>query len=176
MYTALARAILDGSDRERVAAEVRRLRERHPRASRDDLARRLIRRTALKCAAASGLLTGPAAFFGGMPFGADLAFQTVALNRLVLALGTLYAHAPTPRDRVSGVGAGLGAGLGSEILRQGLVRVLQRAAPRRPGARAIAGAFAGGLVGYGCAMAVGRFAHDALRGRMRPRLPLRFSP
>ena len=82
MYTALARVVLDETDRERVAEEVRRLRERHPKASRDELAGRLIRKAALRCAAASGILTGPAAFFGAMPFGADLAYQAVALNRL----------------------------------------------------------------------------------------------
>jgi hypothetical protein len=176
VYTALARAVLDETDRERVAEEVRRLRRRHPKASRDELAGRLIRKAALRCAAASGILTGPAAFFGAMPFGADLAYQAVALNRLVLSLAALYGHAPSGRDRAAGIGAGAGAGVASELLRQGVVHLLRRAFPRRPGLRTVAGALVGGALGYGAAMAIGRFAQDVFRGRHRLRLPLRWTP
>ena len=76
-------------------------------------------------------LTGPAAFFGSMPFGADLAWQVVALNRLVLvAGGALRTVGRRGRDRMGGVAAAAGAGLSSEALRQGLVRAA--AADRSP--------------------------------------------
>ncbi len=110
MYAALARAVLDETGarpRRRTSSGSRR----HPRASRDELAERLIRRTALQCAGAGALLTGPAAFFGAMPFGADLAWQVVALNRLVLGLAALYGRAPSARDRAAGVAAAAGAGI-----------------------------------------------------------------
>ncbi len=164
MYAALARAVLDEGGVRRAASEVERLRRRHPRASRDELAERLIRRAALQCACAGALLTGPAAFFGSMPFGADLAWQIVALNRLVLGLAALYGRTPTIGDRAAGVAAAAGAGIGSEAVRQGLVRVLRRAAPRRSAARTAFGALAGGALGYGAAVAVGRYAKGALRG------------
>ena len=108
-----------------------------------------------------------------MPFGADLAYQAVALNRMVLALAALYGHPPSPRDRAAGIGAGAGAGVASELLRQGVVQLLRRAFPRRPGLRTVAGALVGGALGYGAAMAIGRFAQGVFRGRHRIRLPLR---
>src|SRR5215813_7338761 len=123
MYAALARAVLDDSHRIQAGQELERLRRRHPRSSKDDLARRTIRRAALQCAAAGGLMAGPAAFFGALPFGADLAYQALALNRMVLVLAAIYGGESGPRGRAAGLAGGLGAGLSSELLRQGLVRV-----------------------------------------------------
>ena len=172
MYAALARAVLDGAHRDRAAADVEKLRRVHPRASRDELSRRLIRRAALRCALAGAVWTGPGAFFGALPFGADLAYQILALNRLVLALSALYSGEPSIRDRTAGVGSGLAAGVGAEVLRQGIVRLLREALGRRPGARAVAGALAGGAVGYATAMAIGNLSRDVFSGRFGRR-PLR---
>jgi hypothetical protein len=162
MYAALAKAVLDDTNRRRASEQVERLRQRHPRASRDELAARLIRRAALQCAAAGGLLAGPASFFGAMPFGVDLAYQAVVLNRMVLGLAAVYGDPESGRARTTGVAAGLAAGLGSEFVRQALVRVLRGALPRRPGVRTVTGALTGGALGYAAAFAVGRFAQDFL--------------
>jgi hypothetical protein len=164
MYAAIARAVLDETMAERAVTEVERLRRRHPKASRDQLADRLVRRAAAQCGAAAALLTGPAAFFGSIPFGADLAWQVVVLNRLVLSLAALYGRVPSGAERAAAVAAAAGAGAGSDVLRQGFVRLLRQAAPRRPAARTLAGALAGGALGYGAAMAVGRFAQKQFRG------------
>jgi uncharacterized protein (DUF697 family) len=165
VYAALAKAILDDSNRERAGRDLDRLRERHPKASRDELARRVIRQGALQCAAAGGLLAGPAAFFGAVPFGADLAYQAVALNRMVLALARLYGADGSTPARLTGVVGGLAAGLGSELFRQTLVRTLRAVLPRRPGFRTVAGAIAGGVLGYAAGIAVGRIARDTFAGR-----------
>jgi len=167
VYAALAKAILDDANRERAGRDLDRLRERHPRASRDELAARVIRRGALQCAAAGGLLAGPAAFFGAMPFGADLAYQAVVLNRMVLALARLYGADGSTPARLTGAVGGLAAGLGSELFRQALVRTLRSALPRRPGFRAAAGAIAGGVLGYAAGIAVGRFARNTFAERRR---------
>ena len=167
MYAALARAVLDQADAGRAAAQVARLRRRHPRASKDELAQRLIRRAALQCGGAGALLTGPAAFFGSMPFGADLAWQVVVLNRLVLSLAALYGRPPSGGDRLTGIAAAAGAGLSSQVLRQGLVRLLRQIAPRRTGSRTAIGAIAGGALGYFIAIAVGSWAREQFRsGRL----------
>ena len=163
MYAALARAVLDESGAGRAVQDVERLRERHPRASKGELAQRLIRRAALQCASAGALLTGPAAFFGSMPFGADLAWQVVALNRLVLSLSALYGGRPSGRDRMAGVAVAAGAGLASEALRQGLVRLLRRIAPRSSAGRTVIGALAGGALGYFAAVAIGGWAREQFR-------------
>ncbi len=168
MYAALARAVLGEADRGRAALDVERLRRRYPRASRDEIGRRLVRRAALQCASAGALLTGPAAFFGAMPINAGLAYQVVALNRLVLALATLYGKPPSEKDRAAGIAASAAAGLSSEVLRQGLVRLLRKLIRRRLGARSVVGALAGGALGYGTALAVGSFARDSFRGRGLP--------
>jgi hypothetical protein len=166
VYASIARAVLDESHRQRAGMEVERLRERYPKASRDELADKVIRRAAVQCAAAGALLAGPAAFFGAMPFGADLAYEAIWLNRMVLALAAIYREDDV-RSRAGGVLGGVAAGLGSEVLRQGLVRALREALPRRPGVRTAIGAVAGGALGFAAAMAVGRFAQDAFGGRRR---------
>jgi hypothetical protein len=164
MYAALARAVLDESHRQRAGMEIERLRERYPKASRDELAEKVIRRAAMQCAAAGALLAGPAAFFGAVPFGADLAYQAVSLNRMVLSIAALYRE-DGARSQTGGALGGVAAGLGSELLRQGLVRALREALPRRPGLRTAVGALAGGALGFAAAMAVGRFAQEAFGRR-----------
>jgi len=172
MYAALAKAILDGAEPGRASGRIERLRRRYPRASRSEIADRLVRRTALECAGAGALLTGPAAFFGAAPFGADLVYQAAALNRLILALSELYgADAKTPGGRAAAGAAGAAAAVTAELLRQGLVRLLRRTARQRGAARGIAGALAGAALGYAAALAVGRIAGEQLR-RERRLLPI----
>ncbi len=172
MYSTIARVVLDQEQRDRAAAEAQRLRRRHPRDSREQLAGRLIRRSALRCAAASALWTGPAAFFGAAPFGAAVAFQAIELNRLVHAIAAVYGGSASGPGRAAGVAAGVASGVGVELLRQGMVTGLRRAVPRNTAVRAAAGALAGGALGYGAAVAVGRFAQEMLRaGRRLGRLP-----
>jgi hypothetical protein len=168
MYAALAKAILDGGEPARAATRVERLRRRHPRASREEIADRLIRRTALECAGAGALLTGPAAFFGASPFGADLVYQVAALNRLVLALSELYGvPVEGPGGRAAAGAAGVAAAVSAEILRQGLVRLLRRLVPGRASARGVAGMLAGAALGFGAALAIGGFTRDQLRRSRR---------
>jgi hypothetical protein len=174
MYAALARAVWNGVDSGQAAAEVEKLRHRHPRASRDELARRLIRRTALQCGVAGLAWTGPAAFFGAMPPGPDLGYQVVALNRLILALAAIYRSSASGRDRAAGAGAGLAAGLAADLLRRGFVSLLRKSLPRRPGTRALAGGLAGGALAYATALAVGNLARDVFAGGTRFRLGRRF--
>ena len=113
-----------------------------------------------------------AAFFGAIPFGADLVYQAAALNRLILALSELYGSpAGGPKERAIAGAAGAGAALSAELVRQGLVRVLRGALPNRSSARGVAGALVGAALGYGAALTVGHFASEQLRSS-RWRLPL----
>jgi len=169
MYAALARAVLDETQGAAVAERIERLRRRHPRASRDELASRLIRSAALRCGAAGLVWSGPAAFFGSMPLGPDVGFQVAVLNRLILALAALYRRDAPGRDRLRvrtvGIATGVGAGLAADSLRRGVVALLSRALPKRPGARAVAGGLAGGALGYATAVAIGNLARDSFAGR-----------
>ena len=167
MYAALARAVLDETQGAAVAERIERLKRRHPRASRDELASRLIRSAALQCGAAGLVWSGPAAFFGSMPLGPDLGFQVAVLNRLILALAAVYRRDASGRDRVRivGIATSVGAGLASDSLRRGLVALLSKALPKRPGARAVAGGLAGGALAYATAVAIGNLARDSFAGR-----------
>ncbi len=173
MYAALARAMLDETQGAAVAERIERLKRRHPRASRDELATRLIRSAALQCAAAGLVWSGPAAFFGSMPLGPDLGFQVAVLNRMILALAAVYRSDTAGRDRVAGIAAGVAVGLAADSLRRGVVALLSRAVPKRPGARAVAGGLAGGALAYATAVAIGNLARNvfAARGSLlgRPR-------
>lgn len=51
MYVALTRTVLTDIDRDKVVQEVRKIRLKYPGASDDDLAKTVIRQTALRCAA-----------------------------------------------------------------------------------------------------------------------------
>jgi hypothetical protein len=164
VYANVARAVLDDRDREAASAQVGRLRARYPRASRDVLARRVIRGAALRCAAAGALWTGPASFFGSPAPGASLGYPVVELNRLVLALAAIYRRPGAVGERAAAAATGLAAGVGAELLHQGIVRILRRAIRRQPAARAFVGAVAGGAIGYSAALAVGRLARNLFRG------------
>jgi hypothetical protein len=165
VYASLARAVLDPADAGLAASRIERLRRRHPRDSREALADRLIRRAGLQCAAAGALLSGSASFFGGLPWGLDLSYQVVTLNRLVLSLALLYRAEPSPGETIAGSVSAAAAGLASEALRQGVVRVLKRTLSDRPSARAAAGALAGAALGYGAARLLGELARETFSGR-----------
>ncbi|HEY1252877.1 MAG TPA: hypothetical protein VGH97_16980 [Thermoanaerobaculia bacterium] len=173
MYAALARAVLDERHGAAVAERVERLKRRHPRASRDELASRLIRSAAWQCGAAAVAWSGPASFFGSMPLGPDLGFQVVTLNRLILALAAVYRSDSSGKDRIAGIATGVGAGLAADSLRRGIVALLSRTLSQRPGARAVVGGLAGGALAYAMAMAVGNLARDvfAARGSFLRRRP-----
>jgi hypothetical protein len=164
VYASLARAVLDDRDREAASAHVERLRARFPRASRDALARHVVRRAARRCAAAGVLWTGTASFFGSPAPGANLGYQVVELNRLVLALAAIYRRPGAVGERAAAAAAGLASGVSSELLHQGIVRILRGGMKRQPGARTFVGAVAGGVIGYAAAHAVGRLARDLFRG------------
>jgi hypothetical protein len=165
MYAALARAVLDEAKGAAVAERVERLKRRHPKASRDELANRLIRSAALQCGGAGLVWSGPAAFFGSMPLGPDLGFQVAVMNRLILSLAAVYRSDASGRDRVAGIATGVGAGLAADALRRGVVALLSRALPKRPGARAVAGGLAGGALACATAFAIGNLARDFFAGR-----------
>lgn len=165
MYAALARAVLDRTDGAAVAARVEKLRRRHPRASRDELASRLIRSAAMQCGAAGMAWSGPGSFFGSMPLGPDLGFQIAALNRLILALAAVYRGGASGKDRAAGLATSAGAGLAADSLRRGIVAILSRSLPKRPAARAVVGGLAGGALAYAMALAVGNLAREVFSNR-----------
>ena len=167
MDVARAQDLLTGADEAAVARRVERLRERHPSLSRDELAERLIRKTALQCAAVGALTGAPGAWLGAAPIGADLPFHALALARLALGIAVIYRRRPDLGERGLGAAGSLAVGAGAGLLRSGAIQLVRRALGRRrsSGAAPILGALAGGAIAYGAVLSFGHAARDHYRGR-----------
>src|SRR6266508_2469294 len=166
MYASLAEAVLTNADEAEVARGVERLRDRHPGLTRDELAEKLIRRTAWRCAAVGALTGAPAAWLGAAPLAADLPFQVLALARLALGIAVIYRRRPDLGERGLGAAASLALAASAGSLRAGAVKLVRQALKRRRAAAApVLGALAGGALAYGAVLAFGRAARDHYRGR-----------
>jgi hypothetical protein len=167
MDASLAQNLLTGPDEAAVARRVERLRRRHPGLSRDELAERLIRRTAVQCAAIGALTGAPAAWLGAAPLAADLPFHVLALARLALGIAMIYRRRPDLGERGLSAAGSLALGAGAGALRAGAVKLVRRALGRRRSSAAapVLGALAGGALAYGAVMSFGRAARDHYRGR-----------
>lgn len=167
MYAHLAKAVLTNADEADVARRVERLRERHPGLSRDELAEKLIRKTAVRCAAVGAATGAPAAWLGAAPVVADLPFQALALARLALGVAVIYRRRPDLEERGLGAAGSLVLSVGAGSLRAGALKLLRRAFKRRRSSAVapILGALAGGAVAYGAVLSFGRAARDHYRGR-----------
>ena len=167
MYSSLAQAILTGADEAAASRQVERLRARHPAFSRDQLARALIRRTALRCAAVGALTGAPAAWLGATALAADLPFQAVEMARLAMGLAMIYRRRPDLSERALAAGAGAGLAAGTGALRAASVKLVYAAFRRRgpAGTAPILGGLAGAGLAYLAASVLGKAARDRFRGR-----------
>ncbi len=170
MYEALARAALATEDPERVIETARRMRERHPDLSRQEVARKLASRAALSCAAVGVFASGPAALVPGLPVALDLSLQARSLHRLILSVARVSGRPVTPLERLAAAGASAllaGAMLAARRKAIGAARRLPvRRAPALPLAAA---ALAGGAASYAAARLAGLLAERAFFGKRRRR-------
>jgi uncharacterized membrane protein YcjF (UPF0283 family) len=166
MYgAALARVVLTDADHDKIAEQVRKLRERHPDASRPELAERLIRQTALRGALIGAVTSAPPGLFSVVPLAADVSYQAMALNRLVQAIAQLYGRPTGPIERAGAVAASVALEGGTEFLRRTIVKGVARSLRRRRVVRLVPifGALLGGVASYVMVTAAGREAHRLLR-------------
>ena len=171
MDVSLAQAVLAGADEAAVLRGVERLRERHPGLSRDELAVRLIRRAARRCAAVGAMTGAPAAWLNAAAVRADLPFQTLELARLALSLAAVYRRGVDLSERGLCAAASLAVAAAAGAVRAGAVRLAHTTLARRrsSAAAAVLGGLAGGALAYGAAMAFGRAAREHFRGASRLR-------
>jgi hypothetical protein len=157
VYEALAGAALSAEDPERVVESVARLRRRHPKLSREDLAGKLTARAALACAAV-GAVAGP------------VSFQALALDRLFLSIARVSGRPASPLERAAGAVASLLVAGAAEGLRRQAVRATRRL-PERPSTvlPALAGALVGAVVGGAAAALAGQAARQYIFGGGRRR-------
>jgi len=121
------RALFEEIDTEKIMREVAELRAASPEFSAHQHARLLVRRTAIRCAAAGAVsgLPGGLAAIGAL--GADLAYLVYQQFRLILGIAAVYGHEPSSRERFSESLQCLALASGVGVGKQGIATLLESA-------------------------------------------------
>ena len=88
------RSLFEEIDRDKLRREVEALKTAAPDFQPADHARMLVRRTALRCAAAGAVTGLPSGLVAIGTLGADLAYLIFQQFRLILGVATVYGHEP----------------------------------------------------------------------------------
>ncbi|HXH38140.1 MAG TPA: EcsC family protein [Thermoanaerobaculia bacterium] len=174
MLEEVFRSLFEEIDTEKIRRDVAVLKESEPDFQSRDHARLLVRRTALRCAAAGAISGLPGGLMAIGSLGAELAFLVFQQFRLIVGIATVYGHEPTQRERFAEAMSCLAYASGVGIGRQGIATVLESATMeggviaeklganffRERLAKAIpfVGVVSGGALNYVSVRAVGRAA------------------
>jgi hypothetical protein len=168
MDLAVARAVLADREQERAITDVERFVRRRPHLSREELSKRLIRRTALRCAAVGAIASVPSELVP-RPVALDLSYQTLAWNRLALAIAHLNRRDPSALERAVAGAASLALAGAAELagrVTRSLLRVTL-ARPRLAPARPWVGMALTGALRYGATLWLGIRAREVFEGGRR---------
>jgi hypothetical protein len=166
------RSLFEEIDAEKIRREIDKLKSEAPDFQSADHAKRLIRRTAIRCAAAGAVTGLPSGLLAVGTLGADLAYLLFQQFRLIVGIAAIYGHEPSKRERfhealsclayASGVGLGkqgiatvlesfeggaIAEKIGSRFLRERLAKVIP-----------FVGALSGGVLNFLSVRSVGRAA------------------
>lgn len=166
------KSIFEEIDTEKLRREIEESRARTPEfdpARHSDL---LMRRTAVRCAAAGAMTGIPAGLFAVATLGADVAYLVYQQFRLILGIAIVYGHEPTSRERFTEAMSCLAYGSGVGLGKQGIATFLESASAEggviaekvtgrflREGMGRmvpLVGAVSGGVLNYVAVLAVGR--------------------
>src|SRR5881392_1178282 len=180
------RSLFEEIDADKLRREVEALKAAAPDFQPADHARMLVRRTALRCAAAGALTGLPSGLVAIGTLGADLAYLIFQQFRLILGVATVYGHEPSHRERFTEALSCLAYVSGVGIGKQGIATVLESATmeggavAERIGERfardrlakvvPFVGAISGGALNYISVRAVGRAAIKYYETRVDPTL------
>ena len=168
------RSLFEEIDTDKLRRDVTVLKSNTPDFQPADQAKVLVRRTAIRCAAAGAVTGLPSGLLALGSLGADLAFLIFQQFRLIVGIATIYGHEPSQRERfgeamsclayASGVGigkGGIGMVLESATAEGGLVAekigtrfMRERLAKVIP----FVGALSGGALNFMSVRAVGKAA------------------
>jgi uncharacterized membrane protein YcjF (UPF0283 family) len=168
------RSLFEEIDSEKIRRDVALLKAKTPDFEPVDQARVLVRRTAIRCAAAGAVTGLPSGLLALGSLGADLAYLIFQQFRLIVGIATVYGHEPSQRERfheaLSCLAYASGVGLG----KQGIATVLESATAEsglvaeKIGSRFMrerlakvipfVGALSGGVLNFMSVRAVGRAA------------------
>lgn len=178
------RSLFEEIDTDKIRRDVDALKASAPGFEPEVHAKMLVRRTAIRCAAAGAVTGLPSGLLAIGTLGADLAYLMYQQFRLILGIATLYGQEPSHRERfnealsclafASGVGIGkqgIATVLGSAAIEGGLVAekigtrfVRERLARVIP----FVGALSGGALNFVSVRAVGRTAIRYYESRVEP--------
>ena len=180
------RSLFEEIDTNKLRREVDALKTAAPEFEPATHARLLVRRTAIRCAAAGAVTGLPSGLIAIGTLGADLAYLIFQQFRLVLGVATLYGHEPTHRERFTEALSCLAFAGGVGIGKQGIATVLESATieggavaerigekfARNRLAKVVpfVGALSGGALNYLSVRAVGRAAIKYYESRVDPAL------
>ena len=178
------RSLFEEIDPDKIRRDVDALKARAPGFKPSDQAHMLVRRTALRCAAAGAVTGLPSGLLAIGSLGADLAYLMYQQFRLIVGIATIYGHEPSHRERfhealsclafASGVGIGkqgVATLLDSAIMEGGVIAekigtrfMRERLAKIIP----FVGAVSGGALNFVSVRAVGRTAIRYYESRIDP--------
>lgn len=169
MYDALARGLIEAVP-ERVADEVRRTRERHPRLSRSDLAGAVVRRAAIRSGAVAALASAPSGWLALLPVAGDFSYQVLSLHRTALAVPAALRRPTSAAERALAAISALAAAGVSVWLREKVIRSAPRSLRDRSSVlQSALHAAVGGLASAAAAVAIGQAAREYCRRIPQPR-------
>lgn len=180
LHTGLDR-LLREIDQDEIVATVSALQEKHPGETREEIARRLLIKGAMKTATvgtAAGAVGGPMAL---LAMGPDIFTLVREQSRLVLSIAVLYGQKPKVEERLREVLAVLAVATGTTLARAGVRKLVTRGleaeivetlvkkiagravARRLPRIIPVIGGIVGGAVNVGAMVAVERAAIEYYR-------------
>jgi uncharacterized protein (DUF697 family) len=168
------RSLFEEIDSEKIRREIAVLKASTPDFQPLDQAKVLVRRTAIRCAAAGAVTGLPSGLLAIGSLGADLAYLVFQQFRLIVGIATIYGHEPSHRERFKEALACLAYASGVGLGKQGIATVLESATmeggivAEKIGARFVrerlakviplVGALSGGVLNFMSVRAVGRAA------------------
>jgi hypothetical protein len=184
MLEEVFRSLFEEIDTEKIRRDVAALKESEPDFHSDEHARMLVRRTALRCAAAGAVSGLPSGLIAIGSLGAELAFLVFQQFRLILGIATVYGHEPSQRERFTEAMSCLAYASGVGIGKQGIATMLESATveggkiaekiganffrERLTKAIPFVGVAAGGTLNYISVRAVGRAAIKFYESQIDP--------
>ena len=166
------RSLFEEIDAEKIRRDIDKLKEQSPDFEPVDHAKVLVRRTAIRCAAAGAVTGLPSGLLAIGSLGADLAFLIFQQFRLIVGIAAIYGHEPSQRERFHEALSCLAYASGVGIGKQGIATVIESlegsAVAEKIGSRFMrerlakvvpfVGALSGGALNFMSVRAVGRAA------------------
>lgn len=166
------RSLFEEIDTEKIRRDTDKLKEQSPDFEPAEHAKVLVRRTAIRCAAAGAVTGLPSGLLAIGSLGADLAFLIFQQFRLIVGIAAIYGHEPSQRERFHEALSCLAYASGVGIGKQGIATVIESlegsAVAEKIGSRFMrerlakvvpfVGALSGGALNFMSVRAVGRAA------------------